>query len=468
MNSSNIAVYDELAGREFSYQELDFHCSEMGKIIQPENKTLALLLTKNDYVSIVLYLSLVRNNYAVMLLESSTDKGLLDGIISRYTPDCIFCTDNLEFVDYKKQRIVISTIVYFLYSAKKKVYSDINNELAVLLSTSGSTGSSKFVKLTKRNLEQNALSIVSYLGIDCNQKAITTLPMQYSFGLSIINTHLISGAQLICTSKSVVQKEFWELFRNRGATTFSGVPYTYQILKNFRFHNLSIPTLEYFTQAGGHLNSKTKSYFLKYSQENQKKFVVMYGQTEATARISFVPFERLEEKIESIGVAIPGGKLVIKEGDVIINKPGVIGELVYYGPNVMLGYAESREDLGKEDELKGELKTGDLGKFDDQGFFYVVGRIKRFVKVFGNRLNLDDIERILEVEYKVPFAVTGLDDKIIIAYENELDEKKISEHLSRITKLHHSAFGYSLFEKLPVSPNGKKDYNIIKEKFNVN
>ena len=208
-------------------------------------------------------------------------------------------------------------------------------------------------------------------------------------------------------------------------------------LKRIGFDKIEIPTLKYFTQAGGKLSEEFIKHFNEYALEKKIKFYVMYGQTEATARITYVPPEKLNDKIGSIGISIPKGELKIMNDGVEINNPSEIGEIVYKGDNVMLGYAETLDDLSKGDELNGFLSTGDLGYKDEDGYFYVTGRMKRFIKIFGLRINLDEVQKMIENHFKISVACTGKDEllKILVHSDDHLTEVKVKEEVMKMYKL---------------------------------
>jgi len=333
------------------------------------------------------------------------------------------------------------------------------DDLALLLTTSGSTGSPKLVRLSYDNMLSNAQSIAEYLSITSVERPITTLPMNYSFGLSIINSHLLKGATLLLTSYSIMQKEFWHFLKTEQATSMSGVPYTYEMLKRLRFFRMDLPSLKTLTQAGGKLNVELNKEFSEFCRSTDKRFFVMYGQTEATARMSYLPCEQSLSKLGSIGVAIPGGAFnLINEDGVLIDETDRVGELVYRGRNVSLGYAECGDDLILGDENQGELQTGDLAKKDDDNYYYIVGRKKRFIKLFGNRVNLDETERLLK-NLMHDCACTGVDDKMVIfiTEADRLDEVK--KYISTRTGINHSAFVVKHVETIPKNSSGKTIYS---------
>ena len=177
---------------------------------------------------------------------------------------------------------------------------------------------------------------------------------------------------------------------------------------------MDTPFLKTITQAGGKLNDELNLEFSKYCNNTNKRFFVMYGQTEATARMSYLPHENSIDKLGSIGIPIPGGEFSLINKDMQkVNKPNTVGELIYKGKNVSLGYASCIADLKKGDENKGILHTGDLATRDVDGYYYIVGREKRFVKLFGNRVNLDETERLIKV-ITPDCACIGVNDKMII------------------------------------------------------
>ncbi len=355
--------------------------------------------------------------------------------------------------------------VYEEYSLVQLSYKqyNISPNLALLLTTSGSTGSPKLVRLSADNLLSNARAIDEYLGITADERPITSLPMYYSYGLSIINSHLIKGATILLTDKAVIQKEFWQFAKRERATSMAGVPYTYEMLRRLRFFRMDLPDLKTLTQAGGKLNAKIAEEFIENAEAAGKRFFVMYGQTEATARMSYLPLDRAAEKYASIGVAIPGGKLWLMDADGNeITDADTDGELIYEGPNVCMGYAECREDLALGDENHGVLHTGDVARMDADGFFYITGRMKRFVKVWGNRCNLDAVEQLAK-DVVTDCACVGVDDKISVFVTQADVEQRVKSHLMEKTHLHVSAFSVRVIDEIPKKDSGKIDYQALQK-----
>ena len=335
------------------------------------------------------------------------------------------------------------------------------------MTTSGSTGSPKLVRQSYLNILSNTKSIIEYLSIDESERPITTLPMNYTYGLSIINTHLHVGATLLLTERTLLDKEFWTFFNKEKATSFGGVPYTYEMLYKLRFFNMNLPSLRTMTQAGGKLLPELHKKFAKYAQENNKKFIVMYGQTEATARMGYLPADKSLEKYGSMGIAIPGGKfeLLDSQNQTILDYD-VVGELVYTGDNVTLGYAQNGEDLSKGDERNGTLHTGDMAKKDADGYYYIVGRLKRFLKIFGNRINLDETERLIKSHFpSIECACGGQDDlmKIYVVSKDKNLIKDIRKFISEITHINLTAFKIVLVDEIPKNDSGKVLYKQLEK-----
>jgi acyl-CoA synthetase (AMP-forming)/AMP-acid ligase II len=448
-----IAAGDE---RWITYAELAGMVSALAGGFHSGTKRLAFLFVRNDAVAIASWLALVEAGHAVALLENSLNAAWKQDLIDLYRPDLIV---------YSDPGIALPATCAALYTAAEsplpgafvlernaREEQPIHPDLAVLLSTSGSTGSPKFVRLTRRNLETNAEAICAALAIGGDDCAIMSLPFHYSYGLSVLNTHLLRGAALVPTVESVVTPGFWNAFRMARCTSFAGVPYTYEILhKRLRLRDLNIPSLTTMTQAGGKLNDALTAEFHREMLSRGGRFFTMYGQTEASPRIAILPSDRLPEKLGSAGKSIPGGTILIDGG-----------ELVYRGPNVMMGYASERADLARGDEMHGELRTGDLATLDSEGFVYIAGRMKREAKLFGLRVNLDEIESMLKPFG--PAAVIDTGGKLSIYCEHGGVEEFAAhrKYLSTALRIHASAFDFHRLERLPLNASGKVDYPALR------
>lgn len=454
--SDNNAIIDD-AGNTLTYAELKTQCDNIAKSI--EKRCLVFSLCRNEIGSVVGYVSFINNNIVPVLLNSHLDRELLDNLLINYCPSYLWVPD--EMVDIfqntnQKCKACGYTLLKTDYSTEYALY----DELCLMLTTSGSTGSPKFVRQSYTNVKSNAESIVKYLELTETERPITTLPMNYTYGLSIINSHLLVGSTLLLTDKGLMQKEFWSFFKDQEASSFGGVPYTYEMLERLRFFGMSLPSLRYMTQAGGKLTLELHKKFAEYAEQSNKKFIVMYGQCEATARMGYLPAEKSLEKCGSMGIAIPGGKFhLIDANGNEIKDSRVIGELVYEGPNVTLGYAEKGEDLILEDERKGILQTGDMAQFDDDGFYYIVGRKKRFLKIYGNRVNLDEIDRLLKAKFdNLDVASAGVDDHMYIFVTDEKYAEPVVKFVSEKTGLNLVAFKSIVLDEIPKNDAGKTLY----------
>ena len=431
-------------------------------------RKLCFNLCRNELGSLAGYVSMLEAETVPVMLAADMDRELLVTLIKTYEPDYIWCRkeDADPILDYIEICTEIFSKDYTLY---KTIYTNdqpIYDELALLLTTSGSTGSPKFVRQSYNNILANTLSIVNYLGIDDSERPITTLPMNYTYGLSIINTHIYVGATVLVTDKTLMDRGFWNFFKEEQATSFGGVPYTYEILDKLRLTRMNLPSLKTMTQAGGKLSLELHEKLAHFADETNRKFVVMYGQTEATARMGYLPADKALEKIGSMGIAIPGGEFSLIDTDgSTITEPDVTGELIYKGQNVTLGYAESREDLTKEDERGGTLITGDMAKFDKDGYYYIVGRKKRFLKIYGKRVNLDEVDRLIKSQYPVfDTASTGVDDKLKVYITNAELCDSVRSFIASKTQINLAAITVEYIEKIPRSESGKVLYTEISSK----
>lgn len=455
---NNIFVVDEF-GESLTYRDLKLLSLQFKNHLKP--RSLIFCLCENNLESLVGYISFINNAVVPLMIDSAIDFKLLKELTNKYLPK-YFWLDSRKLDFFPKSKKLFSYKNYCLIELKNKVEYKLCNNLALLLTTSGSTGSPKLVKLSYENLISNAESICRYLKIDKYEKPITILPIYYSFGISIINSHILKGAKILLTSKSILQKEFWNFLKKQKATSISGVPYTFEILKKIRFFSMDLPFIKTITQAGGKINEDLNKNISVFCKKNNKKFFVMYGQTEASPRMSYLPHEFSLSKIGSIGKAIPGGKFeLIDENKKIINKTNSPGELVYYGKNVFLGYSKKGDDLIKSDENNNKLFTGDIAKIDKDGFYYVIGRKKRFIKVFGHRINLDDLERVLK-NIDNNCVCSGYDDNLFVYTLFKDKVKLLSDFIISNIGINKQAFNILVIKKIPKNNYGKIIYSKLR------
>lgn len=453
---TNIALIQATNHSLYTYSTLQTAINILSSHLSYEKKSLGFVFCRNVTSAIIGYLSALQNKHTVCLINDTLSNELAANLIDNYHPDWLWLPQESESfpgfnVSFKNEDYVLLQRP-FPYPAPP-----LYPELAVLLSTSGSTGSPKLVRLSYKNLQANADSIANYLNLDSHEKPITSLPMNYTYGLSVINSHLNVGATLLLTDDAVITQEFWDFFNKYKATSLAGVPFTYQMLRRLRLDQLNLPTLKTLTQAGGRLDVNLQQEFADYAKRHHARFFVMYGQTEATARMSYVPPDKLEESFGSIGIPIPLGKFEIEPDS---------GELIYYGPNVMLGYAECRNDLALGDTQQGRLATGDLARQDNEtGLFYITGRKKRFLKLLGLRINLDEIEQRLEQYCKHPCYCIGTDDHLMIIIPSQDLTNKATSMLTQTLRIHPSVFKIVITTDVPHLSTGKVDYSELQKRF---
>ena len=453
-----IAMKDEF-GMILTYARLKDLGEQIAGIIS--TRCLVFSLCTNSIGSVVGYTAFINNGIVPVLLNSHMDRELLGELITKYKPQYLWVPVSLE-VDFQQYPItkILEMYDYVLLQISFDVTYPLHEDLCLLLTTSGSTGSPKFVRQSYTNVSSNAESIVEYLKLDETERPITTLPMNYTYGLSIINSHLLVGATLLLTDKGLMQKEFWEFFKEQEASSFGGVPYTYEMLDRLRFYRMELPSLRYSTQAGGKLTPELHKKFAEYAQEKGTKFIVMYGQCEATARMGYLPAEKSLEKCGSMGIAIPGGKFhLVDVNGQDVAEPYVTGELIYEGANVTLGYAECGEDLIKGDEQGGILPTGDMAQFDEDGYYYIVGRKKRFLKIYGNRVNLDEIDRLIKTNFNnIDCASAGVDDHMYLFVTDDAIAEDVNIFVATKTGLNSAAFKTIVIDEIPKNDAGKTLY----------
>lgn len=444
-----VALVDE-AGRSISYSELHASVETAACALRERGqRCLGMLLATNRRASLVAYLACLRAGHIPLLLSPALPDALKCSLLASYRPRWVMGEEDAR-------EVLAGSGIPVRWLGEHGGDMQPHPDLGLLLSTSGSTGSARLVRLSCSALEANAASISQFLGLGTGERAITTLPPHYSYGLSVINSHLRAGACVVLNEHGVLEREFWTKVQASAPTSMAGVPSTYQMLHRVGLAGRDLPSLRTLTQAGGRLEDRLIRSFHALSQRRGWRFFVMYGQTEATARIGYVPPERLGDKIGAIGVAIPGGHLALDPAT---------DEIIYRGHNVMMGYAACRADLARPDELHGILRTGELGRVDSEGFFYLTGRLKRFVKLAGNRVGLDEVETMLQDELEVPVAVGGCDDAMIVWLETTHQAllARAADLIRARYGFHHSLYRLVRLEQLPLLSSGKKDYAAMLE-----
>lgn len=417
------------AGETYSYAAL---AAAADAASLPVARCLIALPMTSTPESVILYLAALRRGYPVILIDDA-DSAVGTSVRSTYAP--WLPGDDL---------------------AAAGSPTALHPDLAVMLSTSGSTGSPKLVRLSGRNIASNATSIAEYLAIALGDRAITSLPLHYSYGLSVLNSHLAAGAAVVLTEAAVNTLEFWELFEQQRVTSIAGVPYSYELFDRIKLRDRALPSLKTMTQAGGRMPPERVAAYADWAAARGVRLFIMYGQTEATARMAYLPPDRARHHADCVGIAIPGGHFEIRPVEEN-NTPGV-GELVYRGPNVMMGYAEVPQDLARGIDVA-ELATGDLAEMTDAGLYRIVGRRSRFSKLFGLRLSHDQVERWL-ADHDIAAVVTG-DDRQLVVLTEASPPDGIDATLAAHLGLPAASFCW-LTGETPRLPSGKPDFGAIR------
>lgn len=454
---NNLSIYrNKIAlisedNKKISYSELLKKANLISSKIQ-KTKSLIFLIGQNNFETVIGYVSFIKNGHTVVFLDYKINKIFLKKLIFKYKPNYIFCEKHKKIISYKK---IINFESYVLLEKIKKSNLKIYENLMLLMPTSGTTGSVKFVRQSYENLQSNTQNIIKFLKIKKNHVTITSLPISYVYGLSIINTHLKSGSAIVLTNKSMVENFFWQLMDKYKVTSFGGVPFQYAIVEKF-FKKRVPRSLKYTTQAGGKMNPVLIRNLIKIYKKNKIKLIQMYGAAEATSRMSYLKWQDSSKKIGSIGKSIPGGKLYLNNASgKLITKNGIQGELIYQGKNVCLGYAENLNDLALENKKNKILNTGDIAYKDRENFFYIVGRKNRYTKIYGSRVNLFELENILIKKGIDVIMKSEKDDQILCYFKRAGDINNGIRYLSKLTLINMKVFVGKLISKKNLTNNLK-------------
>lgn len=432
-HGDRVAVLTET--QHLTYRDLADHVVEATHDIG-DQRSLVLLETRNDLSTLTHYLGALAGNHVVLPVPVNRDH---ESLLQTYQPAVVIDADGV-------------------HHRHRGGTQELHDDLALLLSTSGSTGSPKLVRLSHANLVANAAAIAEYLGIRETDRAATTLPMSYCYGLSVIHSHLLRGAGLILTDHSVTDEEFWQLFRRHRGTSLAGVPYTFELLERTGFDSLDLPDLRYITQAGGRMPPDRVRRFAELAQDNSWELFVMYGATEATARMAYLPPELARTRPTSIGKPIPGGSFTIEPREGWADDG--VGELVYRGANVMMGYAHGLDDLALPKTVD-TLHTGDIARRGPDGLFEIIGRSSRFTKMYGLRIDLQRLESTLR-EHGVRAFCTDDDDRLVVAASGEHDVDEIRRLTAEAAGVPVTAVQAVTVTELPMLPSGKPDYRMVR------
>ena len=453
----SLAAIDD-AGGQLTYGELTDLRSELSALL-PERE-LVFCLCENRVGALAGFLSLYDCKDVCLLLSAHIDKALLKVLDDTYRPSYYWMPESItqEF-GYNK---IYAYKGYVLCKIGKKAPA-LHQDLSLLMTTSGTTGSPKLVRHKYGNIESNAKNVAKVFGWTPEERGIIDLPMQYTMGLNVINSHLYAGATVLLVEANLMNPKYWSFIKEQKGSNFTGVPFSYEILNRLRFWKMDLPYLTTMAEGGGKLSDTLFKTFADYAVEKDKRFFATFGTTETSARLAYLPPKQAATHIGSIGHAIPEGKLIlVDENGKEITEADVEGELRYEGPNVTMGYATCLEDLTKGDEFCGMYETGDLAKKDADGFYYIVGRKKRFLKLFGLRVSLDQSEKIICENFGgIECACAGDDNQMQIYITDGELKDEVKQLISEKTGLMAKFFEVNVIESIPRFESGKINYKAL-------
>ena len=449
-----VAVTDS-QGASLTYGELRAFAKENASMMPA--RSLLFLLTENDVGGVAWTIGSICAGNVPLLLNAHLDKQLYDSLYDIYQPPYV-CVPEAMAGRLEGYETVAARYGYVLLQTGCEP-CPMHEELSHLLPTSGSTGSPKLVRHKYENIEAAALNISTFFELTATDRPLLVLPLYYTMGLSVVLSHLYVGATVCITGLSMADRHFWQFFKDVRATSFTGVPYSYEILNMMRFFRMDLPHLTLLTQGGGKMPRELNLKFAEWCHDTGRQWIATYGQSECTARMAWLPDKWAVEKAGSIGIAVPNAELSLQDEDGhVITTPHTEGEMCYRGKNVTMGYARCREDLLLGDERHGFIRTGDLAWFDEDGCYYIAGRKGRFLKLFGMRVGLDECEQIVKGRFHTDCACVGTDEKmtVYITHEQYADEVK-AELVARL-KLVASSFEVRTVTEIPKNEAGKTLY----------
>lgn len=456
-NPSKIAIKDD-SGNNLTYADIKKTIQELAELNIP--RSVVFCLCESCAGSLVGYIAFENNKQVPLLLSASLDKDLRINLEKTYNPSYYWTPS--EKRDELSGEVVYSAYGYDLIKTEYEPY-ELNKNLSMLLTTSGSTGSPKLVRHKYGNLEANAENVAKVFAWKEDEIGICDLPMNYTMGLNVINSHLIVGASVLMVKANLMDPYFWEFIKENKGTSFCGVPFSYEIMRRIGFDKMELPNLYTLAEGGGKLTDKMFKWVSDLCEKTGRRFCATFGTSETSARMAFLEPELATAKIGSIGKAIPNGELFLLD-ESVREDGSATGELGYRGPNVTMGYAICKEDLKKGDEFCGEYHTGDIANRDPEGFYYIIGRKGRFLKLFGLRVSLDETERILKTQFPNTDIVCLGDDKRMNIITTDASLKgQLVPFICEKTKLHNSAFKEWIIDEIPRNNYGKIQFSVLND-----
>lgn len=454
---TKIAIRDD-SGYTLTYSEVCHTIHDFAALKLP--RSVIFCLCESCAGSLAGYLSFLNNGQVPLLLSANMDKGLRTNLEQAYLPSYYWVPEGKtgEIAGEK----LFSAYGYVLLKTGGEPYP-LHEKLSMLLTTSGSTGSPKLVRHKYGNLEANAVNVARAFSWTVEENGICDLPMNYTMGLNVINSYLVTGASVLMVKANLMDPEFWKFIKEQEGTSFTGVPFSYEVMRRVGFDKMDLPRLHTLAEGGGKLTDKMFKWIATFCKNSGKRFCATFGTSETSARMAFLNPDLALEKIGSIGKPIPNGEMFLV--DEIQNEDGSsTGELAYRGPNVTMGYALCKDDLLKDDEFCGEYHTGDIAKRDAEGYYYIIGRKGRFLKLFSLRVSLDETERILKTQFpNVDFVCTGDDKRMNIFMTSKELKDQVVPFISKKTNIHNSAFKVFVIDEIPRNEYGKVKFSALEE-----
>lgn len=453
IDPQRIAAIDS-NGDKLTYANITLLSQQISTNIQ--ERALCFLLVENNIGGIAWTMSMLESQQLVpLILNVKTEDSLYKQLIDTYQPTYICAPSYVTL----QGEVIDSQFGYQLCKVSNN-HCVLHQDLSHLLPTSGSTGSPKLVRHKYDNIEAAGLNISTFFELQETDRPLMVLPLYYTMGLSMVFSHLRVGATILITGLSMTDINFWKFLKEQQATSFTGVPYSFQILNLMRFFRMDLPHLELLTQGGGKMPTDLNTKFAEYCHDKGKRWIATYGQSECTARMAYLPDKWALDKVGSIGIAVPNGELSLIDTDgKLITTPHTEGEMCYRGKNVTMGYARELADLALGDERNGYIRTGDLAYFDEDGCYYIVGRMGRFLKLFGMRVGLDECEQIVQTECGIECACVGTDEKMIVYITNADKQNNVKDILVQKTHIVATSFEVRIIADIPKNEAGKKLYS---------
>jgi acyl-coenzyme A synthetase/AMP-(fatty) acid ligase len=426
--NARMALTDAASGASLTYAALRASVAATAARLAAPAKQLVFLTGTQEMATVLAYAAIIEAGHVVAWIDPALAPDALEHLSARYQPDGVW-RDGAVAVSPSAERLASRP--------------PIHEHLACLLSTSGTTGSVKLVRLRRTSLEANARAIAHALALGPEDVALASLPLSHAFGLSVVGAQWAAGGCVVLTGAPILSGEFWAAARRHRVTVLAGVPMTFELLRRLGPQRVVPSSVRLMIQAGGRLGPDDVAFFRAFMAERGGDFRVMYGQTEATARIAVWPRDIASAKIGSVGRVIGDGRIRVDAA----------GELHYRGSGVMMGYANCRADLARPSEVD-ELATGDLGALDADGFLYVTGRRERVAKLAGLRINLDEVEQLLGRQSVAAIERRGR----LCVFVEAGDAAPTTADVSRRVGLDVALVEVLVIERLPRTRAGKIEY----------